>query len=112
MGTKITLEKCPCGHPSCTTYWLVGIGHFCQGSGFTEAEAKRIANLLNSERRTKFDYYLIHFADGTVKGTDDSELAMKLSESDDWFVIDAEQGRWLLNGTVGEYEEITRMVND
>lgn len=45
----IKTEKCSCGDFGCTTYWLVGIGHFIQGSGFTETEAKHIADLLNRE---------------------------------------------------------------
>lgn len=46
---KITFERCGCGHPSCKDYWLVGIGKFVQGSGFTLEEAERIADLLNDE---------------------------------------------------------------
>ena len=45
----ITIEKCLCGHRSCQDYWLVGIGSFCQGSGFSQAEAQRIADLLNAD---------------------------------------------------------------
>lgn len=43
----ITVKKCPCGQ--CQDYHLVGIGKFCQGSGFTKAEAEEIADLLNSK---------------------------------------------------------------
>lgn len=42
---KITVEACPCG--MCHDFHLVGIGKFCQGSGFTEGEAILIAGLLN-----------------------------------------------------------------
>lgn len=44
----ITVEKCPCGHPGCRDYHLQGFGKFVQGSGFTRAEAERIAHLLNT----------------------------------------------------------------
>ena len=39
---KITTEKCMCGHKSCKDTWLVGIGKFVQGSGFTPEEADRV----------------------------------------------------------------------
>lgn len=45
----ITVERCACDHPSCRKFWLVGIGSFVQGSGFNEADAIRIAKLLNGE---------------------------------------------------------------
>lgn len=40
--TTITTERCKCGHKSCQDVWLVGIGKFVQGSGFTQEEADRI----------------------------------------------------------------------
>ena len=43
----ITIEQCKCSYPKCSDYWLVGIGKFTQGSGFTMEEAQRIANLIN-----------------------------------------------------------------
>lgn len=46
-STRITVEKCCCGHPSCKDYWLVGVGKFNQGSGFTQNVAYLIASLLN-----------------------------------------------------------------
>jgi len=45
----ITIERCKCGSNYCKDYWLVGIGKFVQGSGFTKEEAKKIADLLNKE---------------------------------------------------------------
>lgn len=45
----IRVEKCSCGHSACHDYWLVGIGKFMQGSGFTETDANRIARLLNDD---------------------------------------------------------------
>jgi len=47
----ITIEKCKCGLYGCQYYWLVGIGNFVQGSGFTKEEAKRIAYLLNTDNQ-------------------------------------------------------------
>ena len=41
---EIVMEKCCCGHKGCSTYWLKGIGHFCQGSGFEKDEAELIVN--------------------------------------------------------------------
>lgn len=43
---RINIEKCPCG--KCNDYHLVGIGKFCQGSGFTLEEAMHIKNSINS----------------------------------------------------------------
>lgn len=45
---EIKVEACCCGR--CNDYWLVGIGSFCQGSGFTEREALLIAAALNNIR--------------------------------------------------------------
>jgi hypothetical protein len=43
----IKVQQCCCGYKNCADYWLVGIGKFVQGSGFTKDEAKQIAALLN-----------------------------------------------------------------
>lgn len=45
---KITVMQCQCGYPRCRDYWLVGVGKFVQGSGFTKVEAEHIASLLNA----------------------------------------------------------------
>lgn len=47
MARDITIERCLCGYPSCKDYWLVGVGKFNQGSGFTKPVAELIATLLN-----------------------------------------------------------------
>jgi hypothetical protein len=47
----ITVQRCPCGYKNCSTFHLVGIGNFTQGSGFTEEEARRIAALLNADEQ-------------------------------------------------------------
>lgn len=49
----ITIEPCSCGHKSCRYYWLVGIGSFVQGSGFTQEQAQNIADLLNRQASDK-----------------------------------------------------------
>ena len=49
----ITVEKCSCGWPTCKDYWLVGVGSFVQGSGFTKETAEHIADLLNAEIEDK-----------------------------------------------------------
>jgi hypothetical protein len=43
----ITVQKCNCPYKSCEHYWLVGVGTFTYGSGFTKEVAERIARLLN-----------------------------------------------------------------
>lgn len=44
---KIGIERCGCGNKVCSTYWLTGIGHFVQGSGFTFDEAELIVKAVN-----------------------------------------------------------------
>lgn len=45
----ITVTRCTCGYPTCRAFWLVGVGAFDHGSGFSEADAIKIAKLLNGE---------------------------------------------------------------
>lgn len=45
----VTIEPYSCGHTACKDYWLVGVGKFNQGSGFTKREATRIASLINND---------------------------------------------------------------
>jgi hypothetical protein len=52
--TEVKVEKCSCGHRGCRSYWLVGYGSFCQGSGFTKSQAQNIAKLLNDQARDKY----------------------------------------------------------
>lgn len=49
MTEKITVQRCQCGHKSCPDYWLVGVGKFVQGSGFTLADAEEIARFYNDD---------------------------------------------------------------
>lgn len=48
MTDRITTERCCCGHPKCRDTWLVGIGKFVQGSGFTPEEADRVVRGLRA----------------------------------------------------------------
>lgn len=45
----IAVERCPCGQNGCRDFHLAGIGKFVQGSGFTEADAIKLAKMLNGE---------------------------------------------------------------
>lgn len=58
---KITTERCAdyCGHPSCNKVWLVGMGSFVQGSGFTPEEAEEIVHAVNSRRRAGHVNYIV-----------------------------------------------------
>lgn len=47
---KITIEQCKCDYSACRQYWLVGIGSFVQGSGFSKKEAEYISALINGDR--------------------------------------------------------------
>lgn len=49
----IKIEKCKCNYETCQDYWLVGVGRFVQGSGFTKEQAVLIASLLNEEEFTE-----------------------------------------------------------
>jgi hypothetical protein len=84
----ITVEKCCCDHPNCEYYWLVGIGKFVQGSGFTKKEAEQIAFLLNLDNDVGYnilDLYelletqrtLQHYM-GQPTGTDEAGLKENL----------------------------------
>lgn len=55
MRRTVTVEKCPCGHQSCRRWVLNGVGHFYQGTGFTEAQAHRIADLINADPTFPFE---------------------------------------------------------
>lgn len=55
MTNPIGIEKCKCGSPVCSTYWLTGVGVFVQGSGFTIEEAEKIAHALNKPDTMSLD---------------------------------------------------------
>ena len=58
----------------------------------------------------KFKYYITDVMNGEVVGTDDKDTAQEYAESDDYFVVDAESGRWLMSG--GEDQDIEAASND
>lgn len=43
----VSVVRCPCEYEGCADHHLIGIGKFYQGSGFTEHDARRIADCLN-----------------------------------------------------------------
>lgn len=45
---EVTIQQCQCGYAQCSTYWLNGIGHFVQSSGFGKEEAELIATAVNA----------------------------------------------------------------
>lgn len=82
----ITTELCACGR--CKDHWLVGIGKFVQGSGFTAEEAQRITNALNTEEQLRaalvlakeqFAFYAEqHDAKGTPESAAKAEVNRKM----------------------------------
>lgn len=46
----------------------------------------------------KFKYYITNLFDGNLSGTNDDVKAKELSECDEFFVVNAETGRWLNGG--------------
>lgn len=54
----------------------------------------------------KFRYYITDLYEGHVVGTDNGEKAANLATSEDYFVIDSEDGEWLtVNGVAVPVEE-------
>jgi hypothetical protein len=57
----------------------------------------------------KYRYYITDTLEGLVNGTDDTETAKIFAMSEDFYVVDSEEGKWLIpNGeTVDiDYAEI------
>ncbi len=52
----------------------------------------------------KFRYYITDLMDGSIKGTDNEEVAGHYACSEDHFVVDTETGEWLLSS--GERIEV------
>lgn len=48
MGNRWEPVKCPCGSPHCNDYGT-SVGKFNQGTGFDEATAQKICDLMNAE---------------------------------------------------------------
>ena len=45
-----------------------------------------------------FRYYITDTLNGCIKGTDDDHVALDLSQSEDFFVVDTKTGEWLTVG--------------
>lgn len=43
----------------------------------------------------KFRFYITNTYEGNIEGTDSAEVAESFAESEDFFVVDAEAGKWL-----------------
>ncbi len=54
----------------------------------------------------KFKYYIIDLYDGAVKGTDDTELAKEAAECEDFYVVEADTGLWLLADGLSQQVQI------
>ncbi len=55
----------------------------------------------------KFRYYITSNFDGTITGTDDEAIAKSSAESEDDFVVDTQEGKWLQpEGTSVDVEEV------
>lgn len=54
----------------------------------------------------KFRYYITDLYDGRVYGTDSSEDAQAYAESEDYFVVDTVDGKWLQPD--GAAEDVTQ----
>lgn len=44
----------------------------------------------------KFRYYITDLVSGDVKGTNDTQKALELADSEEHFVVEGETGTWLL----------------
>jgi hypothetical protein len=54
----------------------------------------------------KFRYYVVELDEGKVLGTDSSEEAEQFADAEEYFVIDSQEGMWMLPD--GESTEIIR----
>lgn len=50
----------------------------------------------------KFRYYITDTFSGTIRGTNDSAVARELAECEDYFVVDADSGEWLVPDSARE----------
>ena len=48
----------------------------------------------------KFRYYITDLHQGNVVGTNSEEMAKSLATSEDYFVVDSVEGRWLISDEV------------
>jgi hypothetical protein len=52
-----------------------------------------------------FRYYISDLHDGTIKGTNDQEVADSLSHCEEYFVVDTETGNWISFGDTETIQE-------
>lgn len=50
----------------------------------------------------KYRYIICSTLDGMVRGTNDTDAAESYAESEDFFVVDAQEGKWMLPDGVAE----------
>ena len=43
----------------------------------------------------KFRYYITNLVEGDITGTNNLDVAKNCAESEDYFVVDTEDGKWL-----------------
>ncbi len=53
-----------------------------------------------------FIFYIMDLYDGSVKGTDDENLAKEYAKNEDFFVVNAESGMWLQPDNEVEVTEV------
>jgi tmRNA-binding protein len=58
----------------------------------------------------KFRYYITDTIDGMVVGTDSKEVADNYALSEEYYVVDSEEGTWLLDG--GEVKSIEQETGE
>ena len=59
----------------------------------------------------KFRFYITDLLEGTVVGTDDEAVAKNFADSADYFVVDAEEGRWLQSGDFNPEVEAVDLID-
>ncbi len=52
----------------------------------------------------KFKYYITDLYSGTIQGTNDESVARELANCEDYFVVNAETGNWLV--PINEAKEV------
>ena len=60
----------------------------------------------------KFRYYITNLIAGKIVGTDDEATARNYAMSEDFFVVDTENGTWLLSDGVDDSIEEAPKVTD
>ena len=57
----------------------------------------------------KFRFYITDLIDGSVKGTDSEAVVAELRESEEYFVVDTDTGKWLLSeGVAANIKDINQ----